>query len=291
MSEPTRTRGLGRGLSALLGEPDAERDEAGPEIEALGARGVPIELIQPNPAQPRRRFDPDELSDLARSIKEKGVLQPLLVRPAGDGSFQIVAGERRWRAAQKAGLHEAPVVIRELSDEETLEIAIIENVQRADLSPMEEAEAYQRLMDQFDRTQSDVAGIVGKSRAHIANTLRLLSLPETVRELVETGQLSAGHARTLIPAEDPAGLARRAIDDGLSVRALEALVRKGPPRPRKAGSAGPDKDADTLALESDIAESLGLTVDLRHKGESGGELRLSYSSLEQLDDLVRRLTG
>ncbi len=294
-----RERGLGRGLSALLSESEAEHDEETYEEvkkAAEGASNIPIELIRANPAQPRRLFNESDLADLANSIREKGVLQPLLLRPASDGEgYEIVAGERRWRAAQKAGQHSLPAVIRELSDAETLEIAIIENVQRADLSPLEEAEAYRRLMDEFDRTQANVADVVGKSRAHVANTMRLLNLPESVRKLVGEGKLSAGHARALLGAEAPEALAKKAVAEGLSVRAVEALAKKpaADDAPRKSGGGsrgGSGKDPDTVALESDVAASLGLNVDIRHAGE-GGEVRISYKSLEQLDDLCRRLTG
>lgn len=298
MSE--RNRGLGRGLSALLSESEADHDEAEAREDvkkaAEGASTIPIELIRPNPAQPRRVFNKSDLAELANSIREKGVLQPLLLRPASDGEgYEIVAGERRWRAAQKAGQHSLPAVIRELSDAETLEIAIIENVQRADLSPLEEAEAYRRLMDEFDRTQANVADVVGKSRAHVANTMRLLNLPESVRKLVGEGKLSAGHARALLGAEDPEALAKRAVAENLSVRAVEALARKpgAAAAPKKSGGrsgGNSGKDPDTLALESDVAASLGLEVDIRHADE-GGEVRISYKSLEQLDDLCRRLTG
>ena len=291
MSEKQRTRGLGRGLSALLSEPDAEREELPKESREIleGARQIPIELIRPNPAQPRRTFDAEDLADLSASIRERGVLQPLLLRPTEDEEFEIVAGERRWRAAQKAGLHEVPAVIRRLTDAETLEIAIIENVQRADLNPLEEADAYDRLMKDFSRTQAEVADVVGKSRAHVANMLRLLKLPARVRKLLSDGALSAGHARALANADDPEALARRVVKEGLSVRAVEDLARK-PETAKKKKPASKSKDADTAALEADIASALGLSVDIRHKGEAG-ELRLSYKSLEQLDDLCRRLTA
>ncbi|MBA4801532.1 MAG: ParB/RepB/Spo0J family partition protein [Euryhalocaulis sp.] len=291
MSEKQRTRGLGRGLSALLSEPEAEREELPKESREIleGARQIPIELIRPNPAQPRRTFDAEDLADLSASIKERGVLQPLLLRPTEDEEFEIVAGERRWRAAQKAGLHEVPAVIRRLTDAETLEIAIIENVQRADLNPLEEADAYDRLMKDFSRTQAEVADVVGKSRAHVANMLRLLKLPAPVRKLLSDGALSAGHARALANADNPEALARRVVKEGLSVRAVEDLARK-PETAKKKKPATKSKDADTAALEADIASALGLSVDIRHKGEAG-ELRLSYKSLEQLDDLCRRLTA
>jgi ParB family chromosome partitioning protein len=283
-------RGLGRGLTALLGEADS--DNAG-DAATLAVRGTPIELIQRNPDQPRRDFDEADLEDLANSIRERGVLQPILVRPApGEaGQFQIVAGERRWRAAQRAGLREMPVVVREFDDLETLEIAIIENVQRADLNPIEEAMGYRALVDRFGRTQEDIAQTVGKSRSYIANAMRLLGLPDTVQEDLRAGRLSAGHARALAAAPDPAALAQQVIDGGLNVREAEALARRAqaPQKPTAFPRAGSAKDADTRALEDDLSESLGLTVEITDRG-GAGELRIQYASLEQLDDLCRRLT-
>ena len=283
-------RGLGRGLSALLGE--ADTDNAG-DAAALAVRGTPIELIRRNPDQPRRDFDEDELEDLANSIRERGVLQPILVRPApGEpGQFQIVAGERRWRAAQRAGLREIPVVVREFDDLETLEIAIIENVQRTDLNPIEEAMGYRVLIDRFGRTQEEVSKTVGKSRSHVANAMRLLGLPDSVQLDLRAGRLSAGHARALAAAPDPAALAQQVVDQGLNVREAEALARRAS-APQKAPAAprgAPAKDADTRALEDDLGESLGLTVEILDRG-GAGELRIQYASLEQLDDLCRRLT-
>jgi ParB family chromosome partitioning protein len=283
-------RGLGRGLSALLGE--ADTDNAG-DAAALAVHGTPIELIRRNPEQPRRDFDDDELEDLANSIRERGVLQPILVRPApGEpGQFQIVAGERRWRAAQRAGLREIPVVVREFDDLETLEIAIIENVQRTDLNPIEEAMGYRALIDRFGRTQEEVSKTVGKSRSHVANAMRLLGLPDSVQLDLRAGRLSAGHARALAAAPDPAALAQQVLDQGLNVREAEALARRAA-TPQKAPAAprsAPAKDADTRALEDDLGESLGLTVEIFDRG-GAGELRIQYASLEQLDDLCRRLT-
>ena len=286
-------RGLGRGLSALLGEADeAAAAEAG--AEALGARDIPIELLRRNPDQPRRNFPEAELEELAASIREKGILQPILVRPApgADGEYQLVAGERRWRAAQLAGLRSLPAVVRELSDLDVLEIGIIENVQRADLNPMEEALGYRALMDRFGRTQEQVSQTVGKSRSHVANTLRLLSLPAEVQTLVSEGSLSQGHARAIATAADPLGLARQIIDRGMSVRETEAMARVAEPkagspaRPRRLPVA---RDADTDALERDLSEATGLSVQVLDRG-GVGELRISYSSLEQLDDLCRRLS-
>lgn len=296
MSE--KNRGLGRGLSALLGDQDTNSPKTGAEAaEARGTepmRGLeqPIELLVRNPDQPRRTFVESDIDELAASIREKGILQPILVRPAPGqaGHYQIVAGERRWRAAQKAGLHTVPVIIRELDDLDVLEIGIIENVQRADLNPIEEARGYKVLQDRFGRTQDALAQVVGKSRPHIANTLRLLALPEGVQDHVLHGRLSAGHARALITSENADALAEEVIAKGLSVRQTEALVReeqagpKAPPAPK----ARPQQNADTLSLEQDLQEALGLNVRLDDRGGKG-ELRLTYASLEQLDELCRKL--
>lgn len=283
-------RGLGRGLSALLGEADATA--AGEAPWPGEGRDLPIELIGRNPDQPRRDFAEEELEELAASIRERGVLQPILVRPApGEaGRYQIVAGERRWRAAQRAGLREMPAVIRELDDLKTLEIAIIENVQRVDLNAIEEAFGYRDLIDRFGRTQEDIAKIVGKSRSHVANAVRLLGLPETVQLELRAGRLTAGHARALAAAPDPAGLARQVLDQGLNVREAEALARRAqalarPAAPPRAAA----KDADTRALEDDLGEALGLAVEILDRA-GVGEMRIRYGSLEQLDDLCRRLT-
>lgn len=299
MSGPgERTRGLGRGLSALFGE--GEEAEAiheafdGETPVASGIATISIARIEANPDQPRKRFSEADLSELAESIAEKGLLQPILVRPIESGArFQVVAGERRWRAAQKARLHDVPVLIRELTDRETLEIAIVENVQRADLNAVEEARAYRQLIENFGHTQQDVAQAVGKSRAHVANTLRLLALPAPVLNRLESGEITAGHARAAAASPDPVALTEQVVAKGLSVRAAEALARSMG-APERKGSArapsGADKDADTRALESDLAERLGLMVDIRHAGEAG-EVRIRYSSLEQLDDLCRRLSA
>jgi ParB family chromosome partitioning protein len=257
-------------------------------------REVPIELIHRNPQQPRRIFGETEIEELAASLREKGVLQPILVRPANDqpGEYQIVAGERRWRAAQKAGLKVVPVLVRELDDVESLEIAIVENVQRADLNAIEEAQAYRALMDRFGRTQDAIAQVVGKSRSHVANTLRLLALPEDVREHIEAGRLSAGHARALATAPDPSALAERVIKKAMSVRQAEALAREVAEgkTPRGGRPATPKaKSADTLALEQDLADVLGLDVELSDRDGRGGTLTIRYATLEQLDDLCRRL--
>jgi ParB family chromosome partitioning protein len=254
---------------------------------------APIELLHPNPNQPRKTFGEAELDELAQSIRARGVIQPLLARRIADrpNEYEIVAGERRWRAAQRAGLRELPVVVRDLDDSEVLQIAIVENVQRSDLNAVEEALAYRALIDQFGHTQDEVAEAVGKSRSHVANTLRLLGLPADVQDHVLHGRLTAGHARALATASDPSGLARRVIERGLNVRETEALARKaagGDGRPRPAPPAR-GKDVDTLALESDLAEMLGLEVQILDKG-GAGELRVRYASLEQLDEVCRRLS-
>ena len=281
-------RGLGRGLSALLGDVE-ETNLATGAGEAASVREIPIELIHANPDQPRTQFAAAEIDELADSIRGKGVLQPILVRPdpGAAGGFQIVAGERRWRASQKAGLRVMPALIRELDDQQVLEIAVIENVQRANLNPMEEAAAYQQLVDRFGRTQDEVAQSVGKSRSHVANTLRLMNLPASVRDLVLEGKLTAGHARAILTAEDPARLALEIVARGLSVREAEALVRK--PAPGGKAKWRPSKDTDTLALESDLSDVLGLDVEVVDRG-GVGELRIKYATLEQLDELCRRLT-
>ena len=278
-------RGLGMGLSALLGD----RPE-GPVADGLQTQTVPIELLGPSPLQPRRRFAEAELEALAQSIREKGVLQPLLVRPAAAGAtgYEIVAGERRWRAAQRALLHEVPVVVRELDDGQTLELALIENVQRSDLSAIEEAEAYRRLIEQFGHTQEALAGTVGKSRSHVANTLRLLGLPEAVRLMVQEGALTAGHARALIGAADPGRLADLVVERQLSVRETEALARReqGAARAPRVSAGAPDPNlAD---LERQLSQSLGLAVTIRTRGE-GGVLMVRYSQGEQLAALLARM--
>lgn len=259
-----------------------------------GVQMAPIESLRPNPDQPRKIFDRDDLEELAASIRDKGVLQPILVRshPKEDGVWQIIAGERRWRAAQLARLTEAPIIVKEMDDVAVFEVAIIENVQRADLNPLEEADAYRTLMERFGRTQDAVAGVVGKSRSHVANILRLLQLPEGVLQHVRTGKLSAGHARALITAPDPVTLADQIVSEGLNVRQAEALARRAAegPRGRKPGSAasGGEGSADVAALEQDLADALGLRVQLADRGGKG-ELTITYGNLEQLDDLCRRL--
>ncbi|SMX47087.1 ParB/RepB/Spo0J family partition protein [Actibacterium lipolyticum] len=295
MSKKPEKRGLGRGLSALMA--DVSLDD-GQKTDAAAPRradlNVPIEKLFPNPDQPRRRFSPEALEELAASIREKGVIQPLIVREnrRKAETFEIIAGERRWRASQMAQLHEVPVIIRELDDTEVLEVAIIENIQRADLNPVEEAQGYRQLMDRFGHTQEKLAEALSKSRSHIANLMRLLQLPEEVQEYLQEGQISAGHARALITTENPAALAREVIAKGLSVRETEKLA-KGP-KPTKARTAAPagEKDADTRALENDLSANLGMKVAIDHAdGQESGKLVISYKTLEDLDDLCRVLTA
>jgi ParB family chromosome partitioning protein len=283
-------RRLGRGLSALLG--DEEGDYADLD-KALGWRTVPVESLRPGKFQPRHNFDSGELEALADSIREKGVLQPIVVRRhSGDNAgYEIIAGERRWRAAQLARLHEVPVIVRELSDKDALEIALIENLQRENLNAIEEAQAYQKLLDDFSHTQDLLAKTVGRSRSHVANTLRLLSLPDGVQAMIETGELTAGHARTVIGAADPEGLARVIVAKGLNVRQAEKLAKSGLP-PTKPRRGRRDKDSDTLALERDVSNALGLMVTIRSRNDDrhAGTLSIDYQSLDQLDDVLQRLS-
>lgn len=290
-----RQRGLGRGLSALMADVN-ERDETAREGVRRPDMMVPIEKVAANPDQPRRRFDAELLNDLAASIEEKGIIQPLIVRQKGDG-YEIVAGERRWRAAQQANLHEIPVIIRDFDDTEVLEIAIIENIQRADLNPVEEAAGYVQLMNKFGHTQEKLAEALGKSRSHIANTMRLMQLPEIVQNLVSEGKLSAGHARTLITATDPASLAKKVIAGDLSVRDTEKLMRKAAqsgktPSEGRESRKSSTKTADTRALEDDISANLGMAVSIDHKdGEENGALTISYKTLDDLDALCGILSS
>lgn len=275
---------LGRGLAALIGD-DTTEDAVIQDIRVL--RHIPIEMLHANPNNPRKHFTEEDLEDLAKSIRDKGLLQPIVVRPLNDGEYEIVAGERRWRASQRAGIHEVPVVIRTLSDGEALEIALVENIQRADLNPLEEARAYNQLLVQFGYTQQQLGESIGKSRSHIANTLRLLNLPESVRVQIESGQLSAGHARTLVAADSPAELADQIIQLGLSVRGAESLARDaGSIRP---GKMTREKDPDTKALEKSLSDALGLKVEIAHSAKTGGYVKITYKSLEQLEDVCRRL--
>jgi len=295
--EPEKRRNLGRGLAALFGEESADYAELD---RVRATKAVPIEHLHPNPLQPRHDFEVEALKSLAESIVENGILQPILVRrdPARPSEYQIVAGERRWRAAQMAELHEVPVVIRELSDGQALEVAIVENVQRQDLNPIEEAEGYQRLIEEFSHTQEMLSRVVGKSRSHIANTLRLLALPQAVKDLIAERRLTAGHARALVGLSEAETLARRIAKDGLSVRQAESLAqraRSGGTAPAGGGKAaarsraGREKDPDTLALERDLTNLLGLKVTIELH-EHGGALTVHYQTLEQLDDVLRRLS-
>lgn len=277
-------RRLGRGLAALIGD-DTSEEAVVQDIRIL--RHIPIDLIQASPNNPRKRFSDNEIDELAASIRDKGLLQPLVVRALSNGNFEIVAGERRWRAAQRAGIHELPAVIRDLSDGEALEIALIENIQRSDLNPLEEARAYGQLLEQFGYTQQQLAESVGKSRSHITNTLRLLTLPDQIQQQIELGQLTAGHARTLVTAESPNELADKIIQLGLSVREAESLARSPEANPKK--SASDDKPADTLALEKQLGEATGLKIEIKDRGAKGGTVIISYKTLEQLEDICRRL--
>ncbi|MDE2912495.1 MAG: ParB/RepB/Spo0J family partition protein [Paracoccaceae bacterium] len=326
---PRDRRGLGRGLSVLMGnlgldaenaaqavqpetpassgpgetpangtadgQPDArDRSASEPAKAPAGIHSVPIEFIRTNAGQPRQRFPEDELDELAESMRRNGMIQPILVRPDPDDgtAYQIVAGERRWRAAQRAQLHEVPVLVRILDDRQVLEVAMVENVQRTDLNPVEEATGYRQLMEEFGHTQASLSEVVGKSRSHVANSVRLLGLPEAVQTLLRDGQLSAGHARAILGANDPEGLARRVVEEGLSVRQTESLVAsEGHAETEGRRNAGSrTKDADTRALEAELSANLRLKVSINHKTSgSAGSVRISYRSLDELDALCRRL--
>lgn len=283
-----KRRGLGMGLSALLGG-DAEIVNApAPQASGRGLQSVPVEFLRPSPLQPRKIFQEEELEALADSIREKGVLQPLVVRaPGGAPGYEIVAGERRWRAAQLAGVHEVPVLVRELDDREVLELALVENLQREDLDALEEADAYRRLVDEFGHTQEAVAKALGKSRSHVANMMRLLGLPEEVRELLQRGALTAGHARALIGSPDPVALAREVVARGLNVRETEELVRRAvnPRKPRQSR----EPDPNLLEVEQQIGRSLGLAVRIRAQ-RRGGMVTIRFSDNAQLESLLTRLT-
>ena len=297
-----RAKGLGRGLSALMAgvdiaaQPREDNASQGLPIE-LGEKYVPIEKIFPNPEQPRRRFADEDLEDLANSIRAKGVIQPLIVRkrPNGEGEFEIVAGERRWRASQMAQLHELPVIEREFTDTEVLEVAIIENIQRSDLNPVEEAFGYQQLMDKFGHTQEKLAEALGKSRSYIANLLRLLNLPDTVQDYLKEGKLSIGHARALITTDNATSIARQVVEGGLSVRETEKLVKRlaqgsenSDATPKQRPPSAADKDADTKALEGDLSAAIGMSVSVNHDSKNEkGTVVIGYSSLDQLDDICR----
>jgi ParB family chromosome partitioning protein len=286
MADEGRSR-LGRGLAALMGDVGAETTTS---ERARGQRRVPIEYLKPNPRNPRRNFSDAELDDLAASIKERGIIQPVVVRSVrgAKDAYEIIAGERRWRAAQRAGLHDIPIVPFEASDSEALELAIIENVQRTDLNPLEEAGGYQALASQYGHSHEDIARVVGKSRSHVTNTLRLLKLPEPVKAYINAGKLSAGAARMLVGASDPEELAREIVDRDLNVRQVEALAKaraSGSGKPARKRAA---KSADTVALERRVSDALGLAVTIDHCGD-GGVLHVRYRSLDQLDEVVRRL--
>ncbi len=301
MNQPLKQAKLGRGLSALLGDYTGARNvvenpdpvvAGAPSAEELPSLDIAIDRIIPNPKQPRRTFIEAELEELSESIRTKGVIQPILVRPdpANAEMFEIIAGERRWRAARRAGLTVIPAVVREMDDREMLEIAIIENVQRSDLNAVEEAEAYKSLIDRFGRTQESVAQQVGKSREHVSNTLRLLNLPEDVREHVREGRLTPGHARALLKTSDPSAIAMTVIAKGLSVRDTEALSKVEKSGGKAEAKTADEKDVDTKALELDLQRSLGLDVDIRHVNGKGGEVRIKYAQLEQLDEICRLLS-
>lgn len=285
-------RGLGRGLAALLGETEREQPFARDGRRTPGVTMVPVSHMRPHPNQPRRRFEPQALADLAASIAQRGLIQPIVVRPHGAGDYQIVAGERRWRAAQQAQLHEVPVIVREFGDAETLEVALIENVQREDLNAIEEAEAYQRLTEDFGHSQEEVGRLVGKSRSHVANLMRLLGLPSSVRDAVAEGRLSMGHARAILTAGDPESLADQVVARGLSVRETERLARGGGAarRHNRATRQEGEGDADIRALERQLGDLLGLKVAIGHS-DGVGEVTLAYSSLDQLDMICQRLSG
>ena len=287
MADDGRSR-LGRGLAALMGDVSAEATTT-PE-RARSQRRVPIEHLRPNPRNPRRNFSDAELDELAASIKERGIIQPVVVRPVrgAKDAYEIIAGERRWRAAQRAALHEIPIVPFEASDSEALELAVIENVQRTDLNPLEEAGGYQALASEYGHSHEDIAKIVGKSRSHVTNTLRLLKLPEPVKAYIHAGKISAGAARMLIGAADPEEMAREIVDRGLNVRQVEALAKDRVPGSGKAAKKRVVKSADTNALERRVSNTLGLTVTVDHRSK-GGVLHIHYRNLDQLEEVLRRL--
>jgi len=295
---PPKSRGtqLGRGLSALLGNEAVEIPESnknpGKSTEGKGFSLMPVEFLVQSPLQPRRVFAQEDIDALAKSIKERGVLQPILVRPSAVNAdeYEIIAGERRWRAAQIVQLHEVPVIIKEMDDEEVLEVALIENIQRADLNALEEAFGYRKLIDDFDHTQDSLATVLGKSRSHIANTLRLLVLPDGVKTLLAEGKISAGHARALIGAVNPKLVADEIVKRGLNVRQVERLVKASKDEPQKPSLKSKEKDSDTLALERSLTDVLGLNVEIDFNG-SGGQVSVKYKTLDQLDDIIRRLSG
>ncbi len=288
MADEARSR-LGRGLASLIGDVGGE---AAHVERPRAQRKVPIEFLKPNPRNPRRNFPEAELAELTESIRQHGVIQPIVVRPlrGAHDRYEIIAGERRWRASQAAGLHEVPIVPVDVSDSDALELAIIENVQREDLNPIEEAQGYHALANEFSRSQEEIAKIVGKSRSHVANMMRLTKLPAEVQAYIALGKLSAGHARALIGVPDPVGMAKRIVEEGLNVREVEALAHdEGVPerKPQKA-RGGKSKDPDTIALEKRVSDALGLAVSVNHR-DPGGTVQINYSNLEQLDEVMRRL--
>lgn len=291
MSDDVAKRRLGRGLAALIGEMDQPVPVDNSRSSNVSAdRMIPIEFVTRNPRNPRRSFDDGELHDLASSIRQHGIVQPVVVRTLANSQYEIIAGERRWRAAQLAGLVDIPVIVRDVDDKTALEIAIVENVQRSDLNPLEEALGYEQLIAEYGYTQNDLGEIIGKSRSHVANSLRLLKLPEPVRDLLSAGTLSAGHARALVPTSDPAALARAIVSKGMSVRDAERLAQndiKAQSEPRTTLQRD-QKDSDTLALERTLSDALGLEVAINHKA-SGGQIRISYKSLDQLEEVCRLL--
>ncbi|PDT13456.1 ParB/RepB/Spo0J family partition protein [Rhizobium sp. M1] len=290
MNDDISKRRLGRGLAALIGEMD-QPVPVEAERTVSADRMIPIEFVSRNPRNPRRFFDDTELHDLASSIRQHGIVQPIVVRTMERDRYEIIAGERRWRAAQLAGLIEIPVIIRDVDDKTALEIAIVENVQRADLNPLEEALGYEQLIAEYGYTQNDLGEIIGKSRSHVANSLRLLKLPDPVRDLLAAGSLSAGHARALVSTPDPASLARTIVAKGMSVRDAEKLAQnniKAQSEPQQPALRRDQKDSDTLALERTLSDALGLEVSINHK-TSGGQIKISYKSLEQLEEVCRLL--
>jgi len=288
MNAPLQKGRLGRGLASLIGEPAAGQPVLPPEGEQ---RMVPIADVKPSRLNPRKDFREDELAELADSIRTKGLVQPIIVRPVAGGGYEIVAGERRWRAAQKAGLHMVPVIARDLSDKEVLELAIIENVQRADLNAIEEATGYRELIERFGYSQEQLSEIIGKSRSHVANTLRLLKLPDGVRVMVQEGQLTAGHARALINRDDAESLARQIVEQDLNVREVEALVQDGGAASGGSSRRTHDKDSDTRAFEKELSDLLGLRVEIKRGSGDSGNLVIKYANYEQLDYIRVRLVN
>ena len=284
MALNTSKKGLGRGLSSLMGDTDVQQSTTS---TSSSETKISIAKLRPSPLQPRRVFDKNSINELAESIKSKGLVQPILVRPSNssEGEYEIIAGERRWRAAQVAQLHEIPAVIRNLNDTESLEIAIIENVQRSDLSPIEEAAGYKKLMESYNHTQEQLSEVVGKSRSHIANIIRLLSLPQSIQDMISQGSISSGHARAIMNSAFPEQLAEKIINENLSVRATEALVKEKKEGPKKIKL----KDPDTIDLEKKLTDTLGLNVTISHRGKQGGSLKVAYKSLDQLELVTKKL--